>query len=468
MTESGFQAKALAADGKKRGVFAWALWDWGTQPYYTVITTFVFSVYITSSAFAGDDPNGPTQALSLATGIGGILIALLAPVLGQVGDRTGHTLRDLRIMTWAIAVISMALYFVEPSPSYLWLGLALLVVGTVVGEVASVNYNALIDRVATEKNVGKVSGFGWGMGYIGGIVVLLVILLLFIQPEVAVFGITAADLRVRAAMVLCGVWTLVFTVPIFLSLRDKSPEAPVAAPKLGVIGSYKEVVASIRRLWDTQRHTVFFLIASALFRDGLAGVFAFGAVIAATSYSFTTEEIIVFGAAANLIAGLVTMAFGLLDDRIGPKAVIMICLGVLIVADLAVFFLHQPGYALREGMEGYDPAVSGQGHLLFWIMGLLASAVCGPAQAASRSFLARNIPAGHSGEIFGLYTTTGRAISFVSPFLVYLMVTIGASVAGTELAAQHWASLGLAILLAAGMAVMVPIKEQAKVRQPVE
>jgi UMF1 family MFS transporter len=299
--------------------------------------------------------------------------------------------------------------------------------------------------------------------------VLVVILLFFIQPEVAIFGITAADMRVRASMILCGVWTLVFTIPIFVSLRDKKPEIDVTAPKLGVIGSYKELIATIVRLWKTQRHTVFFLIASALFRDGLAGVFAFGAVIAATSYGFGTEEIILFGAAANLVAGLVTMAFGLLDDKIGANAVIMFCLGVLVLAELATFFVHQPGYALREGMEGFDPAISAQGHMLFWIIGLVASSVCGPAQAAARSFLARNIPAGHSGEIFGLYTTTGRAISFLSPFLVFITVTIGASVAGTELAAQHWAGLGLAIVLAAGLAVMIPIKEQQQIetQQPV-
>ncbi|MDR1432717.1 MAG: MFS transporter, partial [Propionibacteriaceae bacterium] len=170
--------------------------------------------------------------------------------------------------------------------------------------------------------------------------------------------------------------------------------------------------------------------------------------------------IIIFGAAANLVAGLVTMAFGLLDDKIGPKFVIMFCLVVLVVAELATFVLHQPGYALREGMEGYDAAVSGQGHMLFWIIGLAASAVCGPAQAAARSFLARVIPAGHSGEIFGLYTTTGRAISFLSPLFAFITVSIGTQVAGTEIAAQHWAGLGLAVVLAAGLIVMIPIKER--------
>ncbi|MDR1711382.1 MAG: MFS transporter [Propionibacteriaceae bacterium] len=452
-------SQTTAPTAKKRGVFAWALWDWGTQPYYTVVTTFVFAVYLTGSAFAGDgDPNWPSRAWAIATIVGSVVIAVLAPVLGQSGDRTGHTVRDLRFMTWAIAGITAALYFVAPDPAYLLLGLALFTLGTIIGEIASVNYNALIDRVSDEKNFGKVSGFGWGMGYIGGILVLLVILVVFILPEQAPFGIETSDMRVRAAMVLCGVWTLIFTIPIFVRVKDRAPLA--AAPRVGVVESYKQVFATIRRLWGTQRHTVYFLIASAVYRDGLAGVFSFGAIIAATSYGFTTTEIIYFGAAANLIAGLVTMAFGLLDDKIGPKIVILICLGTLVVSELVIFFAHQPGFALHDGDAGYDAAVAGQGHLLFWVVGLVASSVCGPAQAAGRSFLARNIPEGHSGEIFGLYATTGRAVSFLSPLLVLITISIGSAVVGGQAAAQHWAAIGLALLLVVGAGLLLPVKER--------
>jgi UMF1 family MFS transporter len=462
----GTEVRAALGSGPKSSkgkVLAWALWDWGTQPFYTVITTFVFSVYITSSAFAGDgDPNWPTQALSLAVGFGGVVIALLAPVLGQASDRTGHTVRDLRLMTWAIAVISAALYFVEPNPAFLWLGLGLLVVGTIIGEIASVHNNALLEQVADEQNVGKVSGFGWGMGYMGGIITLLLLLVVFIQPDSGPFGITEPSMspfRIRLAMVACGIWTLVFTIPLFVSVRDRAPLGD-QPKRLGIIGSYRALFKTIAGLWKTQRHTVYFLLASALFRDGLAGVFTFGAVIAARSFGMDTQTIILCGAAANLVAGLVTMLFGLLDDRLGPKFVILLCLAVLVVSELLIFFLHRPGYALTPEMAGYDPAVSAQGHLIFWVVGLIASSVCGPAQAAARSFLARNIPEGHSGEIFGLYATTGRAISFVSPFLVFVFVTIGAGLAGNEAAAQHWAAVAMALLLVLGFAVMLPVKER--------
>ena len=433
----------------KPKVFAWALWDWGTQPFYTVITTFVFSVYITKPDFFAwnDNANGPSLAYSVSVTICGIFIALVAPVLGQSADRSGHLVRNMRILTWALGAISAALYFVEPRPGFLILGLGLLAVGTVIGEISGSFYNATIDRVATEKNVGKVSGFGWGMGYIGGILVLL---LIYFAVGVDTPG------QIRLGMVLCGLWILVFTVPALVILRDR-PAVKGRATKLGVMGSYKALFKSIRSIWNTDRPVAYFLIASAVFRDGLAAVFSFGATIASLSFGFEFAEVLMFGAAANLIAGLITMAFGLLDDKLGSKKIILICLGILIAGCVLVFSLHRPEYALHVGDVGYDAALSAQGKVIFWVLGLCLSSFCGPAQAAARSFLARIIPEGHSGEIFGLYTTTGRVISFISPALFGLFVWIGSKVSDAP-TAQHWGLWAIAIVLAAGFLVLLPVK----------
>jgi len=463
---------ALAKNTKSKPtrILSWALWDWGTQPFYTVITTFVFTVYITQPDYFAWDPNnanGPTQALSVSTTICGIVIALIAPVLGQAADRSGHLVRNMRLLTWVLAGISMALWFVAPHPSYLILGLVLLAAGSIIGEISSSFYNATIDQVATEKNVGKVSGFGWGMGYMGGILVLLVILFVFIQPEVGLFGITDTPTRIRASMIVCGLWTLLWTIPTFLTLKDR-PKTASGGQKLGIWGSYMALFRSIAHIWRTDRQVAYFLLASALFRDGLAAVFTFGAVIAAQSFGFSTTEIILFGAAANLIAGVVTILFGLLDDKIGPKKVILICLAILAVGATVVFFLHQPGYSqpqqICDAVTGvcadnpdYDAALVAHGKIIFWIFGLILSCLCGPAQAASRSFLARIIPEGHSGEIFGLYTTTGRVISFLTPALFGVMVTIGRKVTGLG-STQHWGLLAISIVLAAGFCVLIPVK----------
>ncbi len=421
----------------RRKVWAWAMWDWGTQPLNTVIITFVFSVYITGRAFGPE--NVTAQALALSTGVAGLVVALIAPVLGQRSDRTGRTVFNLRWQTWLIAALAAALFLVRPDPAYLWLGLGILGVASIIGELANVNYYSLIDEVSTKDNVGRVSGFGWGMGYLGGIVALLVLYFGFISPEVGLFGVSNADgLDIRASMIVCGIWILLFTVPTFVALKDK-PRAEAPA-KVGVVASYRLLFESIRRLWRSSPHTVFFLAASALFRDGLSGVFAFGAVLASLTFGFSAGDVIIFGAVANVVAGISTILFGYVDDRIGPKKVILLSLGALVVLGLGVFFLHD------------------RGQVIFWTLGMGMTAFVGPAQSASRSFLARLIPEGRSGEIFGLYATTGRAISFLSPAAFGLAVGLGAAITGEENTA-YWGILGIVIILLAGLLVMIPVKE---------
>lgn len=433
---TGPSALDLAPPSSKRRVFAWGMWDWGTQPFNTVITTFVFSVYLTSSSFGAT--NTTSTALAISTALAGLFVALLAPVLGQNSDRSGRTVHHLRTQTWLLAALSAALFVVKPEPGFLWVGLGLLAVGSVVSEIAGVNYNSTIDQVANPRTVGRVSGVGWGMGYLGGIIVLLLIYFAFIQPDVGLFGVTGDDgLDIRVSMIVCGVWTLLFTVPAFLVLKDRPREA---APRTGVVESYRLVWRSIRGLWTVSRHTVYFLLASALFRDGLAGVFAFGAILAAGTFGLSAGDVIIFGAAANIVAGLATMAFGMLDDRLGPKRVILISLAALVVLGVAIFVLHDGGKAV------------------FWPLGLLMTVFVGPAQAASRSFLARLIPEGKGGEIFGLYATTGRVVSFLSPAAFGLFIWLGSVVTGAE-NTQYWGILGIVIILAAGFAVMIPVKE---------
>ena len=448
-------ALATPKDTSRKKIVSWAMWDWGTQPFNTVITTFVFSVYITSASFG--DTNFTSQALATSTTIGGLFVALAAPVLGQTADRSGRAVTVLRWLTWLLAGISMALFFVRPEPSYLWLGLGLLAVGSVISEIAGVNYNSLLDDVAGQANVGRISGFGWGLGYLGGIVVLLILFFGFISPDVGLFGVTGDDgMDIRVSMIVCGLWTLLFTIPTFLNLRDRPATNRAPIPGIErwqgrkpafiwnwlapVVASYNELANTIKRLWAVSRHTVYFLFASALFRDGLAGVFAFGAVIAAGTFGFSSGEVVIFGAAANIVAGLSTIAFGLLDDKIGPKKVIMISLVALVIMGVVIFFFHDGGATV------------------FWVAGLIMCMFVGPAQSASRSFLARLIPAGKSGEVFGLYATTGRVVSFLSPMLFGLAIALGAAITGQQ-NTQYWGILGIVVVLLAGLVVMVRVKE---------
>ncbi|MDO5727593.1 MAG: MFS transporter, partial [Bowdeniella nasicola] len=210
------------------------------------------------------------------------------------------------------------------------------------------------------------------------------------------------------------------------------------APRSSLAESYRALFRLVKTLWRTSPHTVFFLGASAIFRDGLAGVFTFGGVIAGKVFGFSNAEVIQFAIAANVVAGLATIAGGKLDDVIGPKRVIILSLTLMIIAGFFVFFFHDGGATI------------------FWIFGLILCIFVGPAQSASRTFLARIIPSGKEGEVFGLYATTGRAVSFLAPAAFTTATLIGEQLHGTGQGA-HFGILGIIAVLALGLALLVPV-----------
>ncbi|KQX05034.1 MULTISPECIES: MFS transporter [unclassified Leifsonia] len=412
-------------------VLAWGLWDWGSAAFNAVATTFVFTVYLTGQAF-GEEAAVSAQ-LGWALGLAGIVVLLIAPVTGQRSDTSGRRKLWLAVNT-AVVVACLALMFlVQPSPDYLLLGLILLAVGTVFFEIAGVNYNAMLAQISTPKTVGRVSGFGWGMGYIGGIVLLLIVYFGFIKPEVGLFGVTGDDgLAVRVSMVIAALWFAVFALPVLFAI----PELPVTdaakRARVGFIQSYAVLGKDIARLWKTSRQTVYFLLASAVFRDGLTGVFTFGGVLAAGTFGFSPGDVIIFAIAANVVAGISTISVGYLDDRLGAKPVIITALVGLVISGSLVFLLHDGGT------------------VVFWIFGLMLCLFVGPAQSASRTFLSRLIPAGREGEVFGLYATTGRAATFLAPTAFALFVTIGGE--------QYWGILGIVLVLLVGLLLLIPVK----------
>jgi UMF1 family MFS transporter len=428
MTETvAVDAGAVPTRGR---VLAWAFWDWGSAAFNAVVTTFVFSVYITSSSFGDEDVISAQLGWALA--IAGLVIAALAPITGQRSDTSGHRKFWLGVNTLIVVVLTAAMFFVQASPSYLLLGLFLVAAGNVFFEFAAVNYNAMLAQVSTPRTIGTVSGFGWGMGYLGGIVLLLIVYFGFIQPEVGLLGVTADNgLAVRVSMLLAAAWFGLFALPVLLRVPEyRAPQAARRA-KVSFFRSYVVLGHDIARLWQTSRQTVYFLIASAVFRDGLAGVFTFGGVLAASVFGFSPGEVIIFAIAANVVAGVATMSVGALDDRLGAKPIIVTALVGLLVSGLVVFFLHDGG------------------QIVFWTAGLALCLFVGPAQSASRTFLARLIPLGREGEVFGLYATTGRAVSFLAPAAFAIMVTLFGE--------TYWGILGIMLVLLLGLLLLIPV-----------
>ncbi|TAM70426.1 MAG: MFS transporter [Microbacteriaceae bacterium] len=415
----------------KRLILAWGLWDWGSASFNAVATTFVFTVYLTGRAFGGDAV--VSAQLGWALAIAGVAVALLAPITGQRSDRGGRRKLWLAVNTYLVVIALALMFFVEAKPSFLLFGLILIAAGTVFFEFAGVNYNAMLAQVSTPRTIGRVSGFGWGMGYVGGIVLLLIVYFGFIHPDVGLFGVTGADgLSVRVSMLVAAAWFGLFALPVFFSVPGNRATADAAPTRVSFFRSYAILGHDITRLWRASRHTVYFLIASAIFRDGLTGVFTFGGVLAAGTFGFKPAEVIIFAIAANVVAGISTVAVGALDDRLGPKPVIVTALIGLVVCGALVFVMHAGG------------------QVVFWAFGLALCLFVGPAQSASRSFLARLIPNGREGEVFGLYATTGKAATALAPAAFALFVTIGG--------AQYWGILGIVLVLAVGLGMLIPVR----------
>ena len=450
-------------------VIAWGLWDWGSAAFNAVITTFVFTVYLVSDSFGPKADN--ESALSIGLAVAGLFIALLAPVTGQRSDRGGRTVFWLGGYTAVVVVVSAFLFLVRPEPGYLWLGIVLLGVGNIFFELASVNYNAILNHLASKDRIGAVSGLGWGMGYLGGIVLLLILYVALVGPSPLISFPAGTGMGVRVAMLVSAVWFGLSALPVLINRsrrlgrtgaeasddevsegmasaepgRDRAgmeaePEEAVSHQgehKESLLTSYKLLWRTLLQLHHFQPRLLWFLLAAAVFRDGLAGVFTYGGIIAQNTFGFSSGDVIIFAIVANIVAGIATIGAGRLDDRCGPRNVIMASLIILVVAGLLVFFLHTAGT------------------VAFWILGLLLSACVGPAQSAARSFLARLIPEGQEGEIFGLYATTGRAVSFMAPMMYGVFIYLGTRVVGPG--ANYWGILGIVAVLATGLLLMLRV-----------
>ncbi len=415
----------------RRAVLSWALWDWGSAAFNAVIVTFVFSVYLTNAVAA--DPDSGSSALGLALGIAGAVIAVVAPVTGARSDRGGRRRLTLGVMTMLVVACTAGLFFVRDDPSYLVFGLVLLALGTVFSEFAGVNYNAMLLAISSPATLGRVSGFGWGMGYFGGLVALVVVLFAFVQPEVGLFGVTSeGGLNIRAVALFSALWFLVFALPVM----RYGPEAPALPPeqRLGLAASYRALGRRIATMWREERPTLHFLAASAVYRDGLAAVFTFGGVLAAGTFGFSATEVIYFAVAANVVAGIGAVLAGPIDDRVGARTVIIVSLVSILLAGVPLL------------ISGATAA--------FWACGLVISFFVGPVQSASRTLLARLTPPGREGETFGLYATTGRAVSFLGPLAFGGFVAL--------FGAQRWGMAGILLVLAAGLALFLPLRPAAR------
>jgi len=378
----------------RKPVIAWCLFDFANSAFTTIVITFIFATYF-ASGIAADPTTGGAQ-WSLAMAAAGLAIAVLSPFAGAIADQTGRRKPWLFGVSVICVFATAMLWYARPTPEDVPWALTFAVIATIGFEMGMLFYNAMLPTISTPATMGRVSGWAWGVGYAGGLISLAVALFLFVQADPAPFGLDkGAAEHVRVTSLLVAAWFALFALPLFLFVKE--PDGSDFPVRLAVRRGLRQVVDSLRNI---RRHgNVFrFLIAAMIYLDGVHTVFALGGVYAGVTFGMKTEEIILLGISLNITAGLGAFIFGWMDDRIGSKRTIMISLCALIVTSAVV-------------MAATDKTT-------FWIAALAMSTFFGPVQAASRTMMARLSPPTMRGEMFGLFSLSGKVTAFAGPALV--------------------------------------------------
>ncbi len=417
----------------RRAVHAWMLFDWSAQPFFTLISTFIFAPYF-ASALASDPASG--QALwGYAAAFSGLLIALGSPVLGGIADSYGPRKPWVAVFGTMLVLGSGLLWFAAPGqPHALAIAITGIIIATLGAECATVFNNAMMPTLVPPERLGRLSGSGWALGYVGGVVSLVIMLLLLIgNPDTGrtmagiapLFGLDgAAREGDRASGPLTAGWFIIFVLPMFLFTPDIARTGiSLRDAARGSLAQLRATFASLPQYPGLKR----FLIANMIYQDGLVALFAFGGIYGAGVFGWQATELGIFGIMLALAGTLGAMVGGRLDDAVGAKPVVLwsiallvfTCIGILSLGRGHVFFVMetappQPG----DGLFGSLP------ERVFMGLGLIIGLVSGPLQAASRSLLIRLAPHDRIGAFFGLFALSGKVTSFVGTLAVALLTDI--------------------------------------------
>lgn len=412
----------------KRAVWSWALFDFANSPFTTLVVTFVYGTYFTQ-AIAADATEG-TVLWSRAITVTAIIVALASPVLGALADRGGLRKRFLVTATLIAVTATALLYGIEPGQ--VAAALALFIIANIAFELATVFYNAFLPDLTTHANIGRVSGWGWGLGYFGGLLALAVALVTLVQPEVPWFGFSTENgENIRATNLLVAVWFVVFSLPMLFFVHDDRSRRSPAGQVIG--DSFVQLGKTFRQI-SQHRETVKFLLARLVYNDGLVTIFAFGGIYAAETFGFTLTDVLIFGIAINLAAGAGAIAMGYLDDRAGARATIIVSLLGLACAAIIGIFASSAAW--------------------LWLAGIMIGIFAGPNQSASRSLMGRYVPAGMQNEFFGFFAFSGKLTAFIGPLLF--------GVATGLFDSQRAGMVAVLLMFIVGLVLLLAVKEPGR------
>ena len=395
----------------KRTIFSWSIYDFANQPFTTITVTFIYSTFFTSTIFLGSEELG-IAAWGKAITISSLIIAFLSPIMGAVADRGGYRKLFLIFWTWICIIFSFMLYF--PQPGDVFNALLFFCIANIGFEMGGVFLNAYLPEIAPKNKIGRISGYGWSFGYIGGLIALGACFLLFVVPENPINPLTGNVLdkssyqHIRIINVFIAIWFAIFSLPTFLFVNSRERIRKLSNNIIS--NSFKEIKNTFNQIRN-YKQIIRFLLARVVYNDAIITVIAFGGPYAYTQFGFdmdTNGKLMIFGIVLNVFAGIGAFLFGFLDDYLGGKKTIQITNFGFIVALLIAFIAP----------------VLENGEFYFWIAGGLIWIFMGPNQAASRSLMGRLIPDNKENEFYGFFAFSGKATAFLGPLLFTVVVTL--------------------------------------------
>ncbi|MBY5664729.1 MFS transporter [Rhizobium leguminosarum] len=417
----------------EKGIWGWMFFDWAAQPFFTVVTTFIFGPYFVSRLT--DDPVSAQTTWSNMATISSVIIALLSPVLGSIADQSGA--RKPWIGFFAIIKIAslFCLWFAAPGSPVLY-PVIFMILASISAEFSIVFNDSMMPRLVGKHEVGKLSNTAWGLGYLGGIIVLIaVVTLLAASPETGktilgldpLFGLdpaTGQDARITGP--ISAVWYLIFILPMFFFTPDVGKGLPFGTAVRSGLRELKNTLGELRE----RRGILEFLIARMIYQDGVNGLLILGGIFAAGMFGWATIEIGIYGIILNVIAIFGCLIAGRIDKGVGSKVTVVISLTMLLLATIGIISTG-PGYTLF-GLMPLPTADSGglfgtAAEKAYILYGLLIGLAFGPVQASSRSYLARSVNIEEAGRYFGIYALSGRATSFMATLLFSLVTYMSGS-----------------------------------------
>ena len=390
-------------------IFSWSIYDFANQPFTTITVTFIYSTFFASTIFLGSEEAG-VSAWGKAITISSLIIAFLSPIMGAIADRGGHRKLFLIFWTWICIIFSFLLYF--PMQGDVFSALLFFCIANIGFEMGGVFLNAYLPEIAPKNKIGRISGYGWSFGYVGGLIALAACFVLFIVPDNPFNPLTGNVLdksnyeHIRIINIFIAIWFAIFSIPTFLYVKSSNI---ISKPSRNLISSSFKSIRNTFYEIKKYKQIVRFLLARVVYNDAMITVIAFGGPYAYTQFGFdmdTNGKLMIFGIVLNVFAGFGAFIMGFLDDYIGGKKTVQITNLGFIVALIIAF--------LAPVLEN--------GEIYFWVSGAMIGIFMGPNQAASRSLMGRLIPKSKETEFYGFFAFSGKATAFLGPLLFTLII----------------------------------------------